>query len=71
MATNLTFGTLQQCLDAEDQMRRGYAEAYNAWSEWARNDPQVSGYPDSQTFMESKIGLHNWGTCIPHRPNSR
>jgi hypothetical protein len=62
--TDLVFGSLDECLKAEDVMRGAYVDAYNAWQKWAKANPADSSYPNSEPFMQ-KRGLH-WGTCIPH-----
>lgn len=64
--TDLTFDTLQECLDAEDKSRREVAAAYNRWIKWASANPEESGYPDSEKFMQARLGMANKGTCIPH-----
>ena len=64
--TNLLFNTLDDCLAAEESMRKEYAIAYNKWMTWAKENPSVSGFPDSEEFMKGRIGLRSQGTCIPH-----
>ena len=64
--TDLIFDTIDQCLTAEDTMRAEYSRAYNAWLEWAAQNRSKSGYPRSADFMGKRIGLNNFGTCIPH-----
>ena len=66
--TNLTYDTLQECLDAEDEVRGEIATAVNRWREWASANPDVSNYPDSEAFMTRRIGMQNVATCIPHAP---
>jgi hypothetical protein len=63
--TGLTYESLEACLEAEDAIRREHAEAYNKWLVWAQENPEQSGYPDSQGFMKRRIGLSTNYTCIP------
>ena len=65
--TDLVFDRLSDCLQAEDKMKAEYASAYNVWDDWARKNPQESGYPKSKEFQMKRIGLYNPGTCIPHQ----
>jgi hypothetical protein len=64
--TNLVFDTLDQCLAAEDEVRRSYGTAFNRWRDWARANPTASNFPDSEPFQMGRIGLRNQGVCIPH-----
>ena len=64
--TNLLFNTLDECLAAEDSMRKEYALAYNKWLPWAKANPIESGFPNSEEFMKRRIGLQSHGSCIPH-----
>ncbi len=64
--TNLVFDSLTECLRAEDQMRASYITAFNSWATWAQRNPQASGFPGSQAFMQRRNGLENFGQCIPH-----
>jgi hypothetical protein len=66
ITTNLIFPTLDECLRAEEQMRASYASAYNVWIEWAKANPQTSGFPGSDQFQQERLGLHNRATCIPY-----
>ena len=66
--TDMTFTTLQECLDVEDQTRAEIAEVYNKWRSWASSNPTVSGFPSSEPFMSRRIGMQNVATCIPHAP---
>ena len=64
--TNLLFNTLDECLTAEDSMRKEYVLAYNKWNAWAHANPSEAGIPRSEAFMQNRIGIKNFGTCIPH-----
>lgn len=66
--TNLIYDTLQECLNADDEIRGEIADAVNRWQKWAPTNPEQSGYPDSEPFMTRKIGMQNLPTCIPHAP---
>jgi hypothetical protein len=66
VSTNLVFGTLDECLQAEDQLRAATREHFDAWLAWARADPAASGFPDSERLMRGRLGLENSGTCVPH-----
>lgn len=68
--TNLLFDTLDQCLAAEESMRSEYVLAFNKWHLWAKANPAESGFPNSEGFMKNRIGVNNYGTCIPHGPIS-
>jgi hypothetical protein len=63
--TGLTYESLEACLAAEETIRREHAEAYNEWLAWAQDNPEQSGYPDSQQFMQRRIGISTGYTCIP------
>ena len=64
--TNLTFDSLSACLAADDEVRLEHAKEFNAWVSWAAENPSDSSYPESQAFMEKRIGLKTYYTCIPH-----
>src|SRR5689334_6022671 len=63
--TDLQFEKLSDCLSAEEQLRKTYAEAYDAWEKSAvvgierRRD-----YRKARDFQERRLA--NTGTCIPH-----
>lgn len=64
--TSLVFGTLDECLQAEEQMRTATREHFEAWLAWARANPGASGLPDSERLMRGRLGVENSGTCVPH-----
>ena len=63
--TGMRFDTLAECLVAEDAMRVQYAEAYETWLTWAEDNQSEAGYPESREFMQRRIGIENYGACIP------
>jgi hypothetical protein len=64
--TEMTFDSLQECVEAEFRVRVEVAAAYNNWVEWAAANPEVSGYPGSEGLNKVHIGMSNIATCIPH-----
>ncbi len=64
--TEITFDSLQDCIEAEFRVRLDIAEAYNNWVKWAAANPEVSGYPESEEFNKVRIGMNNLSVCIPH-----
>lgn len=64
--TELTYDSLQDCLNAEDKTRQEISDAYNRWQSWAAQNPEQSGYPSSETFMRMRLGMGNRATCIPY-----
>jgi hypothetical protein len=64
--TNLTYDSLSACLAADEQVRAEHAKEFNVWMTWAAQNPSESAYPDSQAFMQKRIGLDTYYTCIPH-----
>lgn len=64
--TDITFDSLQDCVEAEFRVRLDVANAYNTWVKWAAANPDVTGYPDSEDFNRGVIGMKNLVTCIPH-----
>lgn len=64
--TGLVFDSLDECIEAEEAARVAYADAYDNWREWAKSNPDKSGFPGTELFVQKRIGLKNEGTCIPH-----
>ena len=64
--TNLLFDSIDDCLVAEEAMRAEYAQEFNQWLAWAKQNQVEAGYPKNREFMMQRIGLENRGTCIPH-----
>lgn len=65
ISTGLVFDTLDDCLSVSDEMRSTYADAYNKWLKWARDNPKEAAYPKSESYMQNRIGISNQATCIP------
>ena len=68
--TDLVFDKLSDCLVAEVQLRRAYADAFEASAQ--QNSPDINGSERHrrrdyyrQREMEAKK-VSNSGTCIPH-----
>jgi hypothetical protein len=66
--TELVFGALEDCLRAEESMRRSYAEAYNNWLALSGEGAgaPIESNVDTERFQEKRLGLLNAATCIPH-----
>ena len=44
-------------------MRAEYARSFNAWLEWAKQNPKESSYPASEEDMKKRLAF---GVCVPH-----
>ena len=63
--TDLKFEKLSDCLNAEEQLRVTYSEAYEAWDKSAANNiERRRDYRKAREFQERRLA--NTGTCIPH-----
>ena len=63
--TDLKFDKLSDCLNAEEQLRITYADAYEAWDKLAAtNIERRRDYRKAREFQERRLA--NTGTCIPH-----
>jgi hypothetical protein len=63
--TDLQFDKLSDCLSAEEQLRKTYADAYEAWERAASESiDRRRDYRKAREFQERR--LSNTGTCIPH-----
>jgi hypothetical protein len=63
--TDLKFDKLADCLDAEEQLRTTYAEAYAAWDKAAAGSiERRRDYRRVREFQGRRLA--NTGTCIPH-----
>jgi hypothetical protein len=63
--TDLQFDKLSDCLSAEEQLRKTYADAYEAWDKLAAtNIERRRDYRKAREFQERRLA--NTGTCIPH-----
>ena len=64
--TNLVFDKFADCLAAEEQMRKHYADAFEAWDRGAAlNIPQRRHYVRERDLQAKRL-LSNVGTCVPH-----
>ena len=63
--TDLQFDKLSDCLSAEEQLRKTYADAYEAWEKLAAtNIERRRDYRKAREFQERRLA--NTGTCISH-----
>ena len=63
--TDLQFDKLSDRLSAEEQLRKTYADAYEAWDKLAAtNIERRRDYRKAREFQERRLA--NTGTCIPH-----
>ena len=63
--TDLQFGRLTDCVSAEEQLRKAYADAYEAWDKWAvSNIERRRDYVKARELQARKLA--NIGTCVPH-----
>ncbi len=64
--TDLVFEKFADCLSAEEQMRRHYADAFEAWDRsGAPNFERRRDYSKARDIQAKRL-LSNIGTCIPH-----
>src|SRR5215213_7962470 len=64
--TNLVFDKFGDCLAAEEQMRKHYADAFDAWDRGsAINFQRRRDYVRARD-LQAKRMLSNVGTCVPH-----
>jgi hypothetical protein len=66
--TNLVFEKFADCLAAEEQMRRHYADAFEAWDRGAVVNFQRRREYARARDLQAKRLLSNVGTCVPHGP---
>ena len=63
--TDVQFDRLTDCLSAEEQLRRTYADAFEAWDKWAAtNIERRRDYVKARELQARKLA--NTGTCVPH-----
>ena len=66
--TNLVFDKFADCLAAEEQMRRHYADAFEAWDRGAVvNILRRREYARARDLQAKRL-LSNVGTCVPYGP---
>jgi hypothetical protein len=64
--TDLVFDKFADCLSAEQQMRKHYADAFDAWDKWAAaNTERRHDYARAREVQAKRL-LSNIGTCVPH-----
>ncbi|MHC4047534.1 hypothetical protein [Bradyrhizobium sp. 23AC] len=64
--TDLVFDKFADCLAAEEQMRKHYADAFEAWDRWAAvNIDRRREYSKARDLQAKRL-LSNIGTCVPH-----
>jgi hypothetical protein len=64
--TDLVFDKFADCLAAEEQMRKYYADAFEAWDRWAAaNFDRRREYSKARDLQAKRL-LSNMGTCVPH-----
>ena len=64
--TNLVFDKFSECLAAEEQMRKHYLDAFDAWDQQApANFQRRRDYAKAREVQAKRL-LSNIGTCVPH-----
>ena len=64
--TDLVFDKFADCLSAEEQMRKHYADAFETWDKWAaQNFERRRDYAKARDTQAKRL-LSNIGTCVPH-----
>lgn len=64
--TDLVFDKFSDCLAAEEQMRKHYADAFDAWDRMAAARIDRRRDYKKARDIEAKRLLSNVGTCVPH-----
>src|SRR4051812_14801004 len=64
--TDLVFEKFSECLAAEEQMRKHYADAFEAWDRWAAANFERRREYSKVRDLQAKRLLSNIGTCVPH-----
>ncbi|WP_247393038.1 hypothetical protein [Bradyrhizobium sp. 35] len=60
------FDKFSECLAAEEQMRKHYADAFEAWDRWAAANIERRREYSKVRDLQAKRLLSNIGTCVPH-----
>ena len=68
--TNLVFEKFADCLAAEEQMRKHYADAFDGWDRAAAINFQRRRDYVRARDLQAKRMLSNVGTCVPHGDGS-
>ena len=66
VSTNLVFEKFSDCLAAEEQMRKHYVDAFDAWDRRSALDFQRRRDYARARDLQAKRMLSNVGTCVPH-----
>lgn len=64
--TDLVFDKFADCLAAEEQMRKHYTDAFEAWDRWAAANIERRREYSKVRDLPAKRLLSNIGTCVPH-----
>ena len=64
--TDLMFEKFADCLAAEEQMRKHYAEAFEVWDRGAALRIERRRDYSRARDLQAKRLLSNIGTCVPH-----
>jgi hypothetical protein len=64
--TDLVFDKFTDCLAAEEQMRKHYTDAFEAWDRWAAANIERRREYSKVRDLQAKRLLSNIGTCVPH-----
>jgi hypothetical protein len=64
--TDLVFDKFADCLAAEEQMRKHYSDAFEAWDRWAAANIERRREYTKARDLQAKRLLANIGTCVPH-----
>ena len=64
--TDLVFDKFSDCLAAEEQMRKHYTDAFEAWDRWAAANIERRREYSKVRDLQAKRLLSNIGTCVPH-----
>ena len=64
--TDLVFDKFADCLAAEEQMRKHYTDAFEAWDRWAAANIEGRREYSKVRDLQAKRLLSNIGTRVPH-----
>lgn len=64
--TDLVFDKFTDCLSAEEQMRKHYFDAFEAWDRWAAASIERRREYSKARELQKKRLLSSIGTCVPH-----
>ena len=69
--TDLVFEKFSECLAAEEQMRKHYSDAFEAWERSAALSIERRRDYSRARDLQAKRLLSNIGTCVPHGGSQR